>query len=99
MSDDERKTVNMVDEPPSLDIFETVFPVVATVPGKENELEPPDFFGTAFAVGPGVYITAEHVVRAAEERGALAIAGPTAHGMIGGKKYFGFFPRAMRYNR
>jgi hypothetical protein len=31
-------------------------------------------------------MTAEHVVRAAEERGALAIAGPTPHGMIGGAK-------------
>jgi len=63
MSDDERKSVTMADEPASLDIFQTVFPVVATVPDRETELERPDFFGTA-----------------------LAIAGPTPQGMIGGAK-------------
>jgi len=65
-----------------LDIMRTVFPVVATT-GGGRELARPDFFGTAFAVAPGVFMTASHVVTNALTRGQLAIAGPSGHGPLG----------------
>jgi hypothetical protein len=62
-----------------IDIAETVFPVVATLPGSVTQLARPDFFGTAFAVGRGVYMTAEHVLAAALKHGQLALEGPSGH--------------------
>jgi hypothetical protein len=61
-----------------IDILQTVFPVVAIAPGQDTELARPDFFGTAFAVGAGVFLTAAHVVRAAAEHGQVALGGPTS---------------------
>lgn len=65
---------------PALDILRTVFPVVALERENHGQAVRPDFFGTAFAIAPGWFLTAGHVVQAAEERGALAIAGPTGLG-------------------
>src|SRR4029450_162862 len=42
------------------------------------EMARPDFFGTAFAVGPGVFMTADHVVEEASGVGQLAIGGPSS---------------------
>ena len=58
---------------PYIDVLETVFPVLAVRPDAEGQVARPDFFGTAFAVGPGVFMTAARVVVAAREYGALAI--------------------------
>jgi hypothetical protein len=50
---------------PFIDIMRTVFPVVALNRDDAGQAARPDFFGTAFAVAPGVFMTAAHVVRAA----------------------------------
>jgi hypothetical protein len=66
-----------------IDIMRTVFPVVATA--TDSELARPYFFGTAFSVAPGVFMTAAHVVKAAREHGKLTLGGPTAdRGRLGG---------------
>ena len=65
---------------PYINVLETVFPVLAVRPDAKGQAARPDFFGTAFAVGPGVFMTAAHVVVAAEEHGAVALAGPTGDG-------------------
>ncbi len=62
----------------------TVFPVVATEPGRTTELTRADFFGTAFAVADGLFFTAAHVVNAAAAHGALSLGGPTDTPMMGG---------------
>jgi hypothetical protein len=63
---------------PFIDILRTVFPVVALeAPGQMARM---DFFGTAFAVAPGVFMTAAHVVESASEKGELALAGPAPPG-------------------
>lgn len=56
----------------------TVFPVIALKPEQAGEMARADFFGTAFAVGPGVFMTAAHVARNAEAHGAVAIGGPSS---------------------
>lgn len=63
---------------PFIDITRTVFPVIALKPDQAGEMARPDFFGTAFAVGPGVFMTAAHVARAAEAHGAVAVGGPSS---------------------
>ena len=40
----------------------------------------PDFFGTAFCVSPGVFMTAAHVALEAAAAGALGVAGPAGEG-------------------
>jgi hypothetical protein len=61
---------------PSIDIIRTVFPVVALHPEVAGEMVRPDFFGTAFAVAQGVFLTAAHVVEGAVAAGSLGIGGP-----------------------
>jgi hypothetical protein len=61
---------------PFIEVLNTVFPVIAINPGTAGEMARADFFGTAFAVGPGVFMTAAHVVANAAVKGQLAIAGP-----------------------
>jgi hypothetical protein len=78
----------MPDPPPLINIDETVFPVMATVPGNAGELERPDFFGTAFAVGPGVYMTAAHVAQAAAARGQLSLGRRDDPGLVGETVYY-----------
>lgn len=78
-------------EPPHIDIFNTVFPVAATVTDEPGELARADFFGTAFCVAPGVFMTAAHVALAAQDRGHITIAGPTGQGMpMGGARVSSF---------
>jgi hypothetical protein len=60
----------------SIDISRTVFPVVALHPESAGEMARPDFFGTAFAVAQGVFMTAAHVVEEAVAAGELGIGGP-----------------------
>jgi len=62
--------------PAAIDIMRTVFPVLALHPERAGETARPDFFGTAFAVAPGVFMTAAHVVANACAEGRLAIGGP-----------------------
>jgi hypothetical protein len=77
----------MSDAAQFIDIFQTVFPVVATVPGEDTELARAEFFGTAFGVAPGVYMTAHHVASAAAAHGELAlVGGPSSQPMMGGAK-------------
>jgi hypothetical protein len=66
--------------PPAIDIMRTVFPVVAVRPDDHGEAARPDFFGTAFAVAPGWFLTAAHVAIAAEAAGQLAVGGPADGG-------------------
>jgi len=54
----------------------TVFPVLALHPEEAGQAARQDFFGTAFAIAPGVFMTAAHVVANALEHGRLAIGGP-----------------------
>ena len=61
---------------PFIDIIRTVFPVLAMSPDQGEQAARPDFFGTAFCVAPGVFMTAEHVVREAVAVGVVAIGGP-----------------------
>src|SRR6185369_8286483 len=45
------------------------------------------FFGTAFAVAQGIFMTAAHVVEAARQHGQLSLAGPTGEpAAMGGAK-------------
>jgi hypothetical protein len=84
----------MPDEPAHIDILKTVFPVVATETNNPGELTRADFFGTAFAVGRGVFMTAAHVVEEARLHGSLTLAGPTGQGAMGGVRvdHFEVFP-------
>lgn len=66
-----------------IDIMKTVLPVVARKPGTQ-ELTRPDFFGTAFAVAPNIFVTAAHVWHAAAADGEPCIAGGTPHSPLGG---------------
>jgi hypothetical protein len=71
---------------PFIDITRTVFPVIALRPEQTGEMARPDFFGTAFAVGPGVFMTAAHVAKAAGAHGEVAIGGPSSvdgHAILG----------------
>jgi hypothetical protein len=71
---------------PFIDITRTVFPVVALRADQTGEMARPDFFGPAFAVGPGVFMTAAHVATAAKAHGELAVGGPSSedgHPLIG----------------
>jgi hypothetical protein len=72
----------MPDPASHIDIMRTVFPVLATTP-ETTELARPEFFGTAFAIGAGVF-TAAHVVTAALEHGQLALGGPAGKGATAG---------------
>jgi hypothetical protein len=63
-------------EPLSFDVLDTVFPIIARDPQQPGQAAPPEFFETAFAIAPGVSMTAGHVVSAASEHGQVAIAGP-----------------------
>src|SRR5688572_5989912 len=74
----------MPDSPAFIEVLRTVFPVIATVPDHHSELARPDFFGTAFAVGAGVFMTADHVVRAASAHGQVTLGGPIDQAMMGG---------------
>lgn len=60
-----------------IDIMRTVFPVAALA-SADGEMARPDYFGTAFAIRPDLFVTAAHVVKAAVEAGALSIGGPTS---------------------
>jgi hypothetical protein len=74
-------------QPPAfIEIMQTVFPVVATVPGHSDELARPDFFGTAFCVRRDVFMTAEHVYRAAAAHGDVSLGGPSEAPMMGGAR-------------
>src|SRR5436190_55296 len=73
--------------PAFIDVLNTVFPVVAVEPNDAGQLARPDFFGTAFAVAPGIFMTAAHVASAAQEHGELAIGGPVPEqSMMGGAR-------------
>jgi len=63
---------------PYIDIMRTVFPVLAMSREQAGEAARPDCFGTAFAVAPGVFMTAAHVISAASAVGEVAIGGPTS---------------------
>jgi hypothetical protein len=76
----------MAHDSPFIDILRTVFPVVATVPGGEGELARPDFFGTAFAVADGVFMTADHVARAAAGHGQLTLGRSSEKPMLVGAR-------------
>jgi len=56
-------------------ITNSVFPVVAMREARGGEAERPDYFGTAFAIAPGVFLTANHVLQAAASVGFPALAG------------------------
>lgn len=66
-----------------IDIMKTVLPVAARKPGSQ-ELTRPDFFGTAFAVAPNIFITAAHVWHAAASDGEPCITGGKPDGPLGG---------------
>jgi len=75
----------------ALDILRTVFPVISLSKADDGQLARADFFGTAFCVAPNVFMTAAHVVHAAEEHGTLGLAGPGtdvtgAAGAMGGRR-------------
>jgi hypothetical protein len=75
---------------PFIEINRTVFPIAATT-GTGTELARPDFFGTAFAVAPGVFMTAAHVLAAAVEHGNPTIAGPMPDGLpLGGARVYDY---------
>lgn len=63
---------------PFIDVLRTVFPVIAMDPQQSGQIARPDFFGTAFAVAPGIFMTAAHVVNSAAANGQLALAGPVS---------------------
>lgn len=63
-----------------IDIQQTVFPVASMRPGKK-ELTRGDFWGTAFAIGETLFMTAAHVARNAAAEGELWLGGPTSVGM------------------
>ena len=65
-----------------IDIMKTVLPVAARRSGSQ-ELTRPDFFGTAFAVAPNIFITAAHVWHAAAADGEPCIAGGKPDGPLG----------------
>ena len=65
-----------------IDIMKTVLPVAARRPGTQ-ELTRPDFFGTAFAVAPNIFLTAAHVWHNAAKDGEPIIAGSSGGGSIG----------------
>ena len=70
-----------------IDILRSVFPVAATTE-EGKELTHADFFGTAFAVCPGVFLTAAHVVQEAQNAGAVTLCAPIGPGdghPMGGK--------------
>ena len=75
----------MVEAAPSIDILKTVFPVAATK-DEGTQLAWPEFFGTAFAVAAGVFMTAAHVVNAAKPKGELTICGTHDGSPMGGTK-------------
>ena len=72
--------------PPSIDIMRSVFAVAALKPKSEGEplstasLASPEFFGTAFAIAPGVYLTAAHVIRNADAAGSPVLIIPVGAG-------------------
>lgn len=69
-----------------IDITKTVFPVAAATGNGQFELAQPRFFGTAFAIAPGLFLSAYHVTEAAKAAGAPMLLGPTAPGApLGGK--------------
>jgi hypothetical protein len=77
-----------VSEAQAIDIMRTVLPVVAVTrdagdAGGELQLAQPNFFGTAFAVAEGVFVTADHVVASIE---ALEGAEPGLGGFGGSAK-------------
>ncbi len=59
-----------------IDIMRTVFPVAAIV-SESGQLARPDYFGTAFAIRPDLFVTAAHVVEAAVLAGTPTVGGPT----------------------
>jgi len=80
--------------PPQIDILKTVFPVLAMT-DEERAAARPDFFGTAFAVAPGIFLTAAHVVTAAQQHGHLTLAGVMGDGRsVGARRvdYWETFP-------
>ncbi len=71
--------------PPHIDIMQTVFPVIATEPGNTRDFPGRISSGTAFAVSPGLFVTAAHVALAAQERGQLTVGGTVpGQPMLGG---------------
>lgn len=65
-----------------IDIMKTVFPVAARKPGT-REFTRPDFFGTAFAVAPNIFVTAAHVWHNAAADGEPCITGGSPSGPLG----------------
>jgi hypothetical protein len=73
---DDEKTLHRID------ISETVLPVAARAPGTNN-FSRPDFFGTAFAVAPDIFLTAAHVWHAAAAHGEPCICGSISGNPLG----------------
>lgn len=59
---------------PHINVFETVFAVAAVKAAGTPELSRRDFFGTAFSIGPGLFLTAEHVIAGALSAGLPTLA-------------------------
>jgi len=62
------------------DMFRAIFPVAAVKPSTSGELTEQRFYGTAFAIAPGLFLTAAHVMRTAQAQGLPVIAGPRSSG-------------------
>ena len=56
------------------------FPVAAVLQRDRAELGEPRFYGTAFAIAPGLFLTAAHVIQNAEAAGVPALLGPQGAG-------------------
>lgn len=60
--------------PAVVDLKSLVFPVFAVTPGG-SRLVRPDAFGTAFCIGPGIFLTAGHVVESVRSYGGAVALG------------------------
>lgn len=70
-------TVNLSDPAVlAFEILRAVFPVAAVKADEPGQLATPQFFGTAFAISPGVFLTAAHVARNAQAAGIPVLCGP-----------------------
>lgn len=59
---------------PMIDILQAAFAVTAVKAPGVPAIQRPDFFGTAFAIGPGLFLTAEHVIAGAAAAGLPTLA-------------------------
>lgn len=60
----------------AFNILRTVFPVAALVENSPGELKEQRFYGTAFAIAPGLFLTAGHVIENAKAAGVPVLLGP-----------------------